>query len=254
MQMIDVLKRLAELDATNPNVAKPTMTNETSLGTISNIAGETITENVNECGPMGMEGMSSMGAPRTPASFSINASAESGDEVSSMLRDIMNLAGVKPAGDEMPMAPHQEIELEPIHSAEMEPSAGDDMAKAISMIDQMNAPAEESGEQMDLVPGADLGAGDTEANSPVAAMADEVEDMTDQLKDLNGNETGGFDEATTTPDEKVQGHTYGDDQTTIGHQQAGAYKGPGNPNFAESVEVNSLSSQLLKAYQAFKNQ
>ena len=253
MQMIDVLKRLAELDATNPNVAKPTMTNEQSLGTVSNIAGETITENVNECGPMGM--MGGMQAPRTPASFSINASAESGDEVSSMLRDIMNLAGLKPVADEPAFAaPHQEIELEPAHSAEMEPSAGDDMAKAISMIDQMNAPAEESGEQMDLVPGADLGAGDTEANSPVAAMADEVEDMTDQLKDLNGNEAGGFDEATTTPDEKVQGHTYGDDQTTIGHQKAGPFTGAGNPNFAESVEVNSLSSQLLKAYQAFKTQ
>lgn len=251
MQMIDVLKRLAELDATNPNVAKPTMTNEQSLGTISNIEGDTI----NECGPMGMEGMASMGAPRTPASFSINASAESGDEVSSMLRDIMNLAGVKPAGEEMPMAPHQEIELEPAHSAEMEPSAGDDMAKAISMIDQMNAPAEESGEQMDLVPGAELGAGDTEANSPVAAMADEVEDMTDQLKDLNGNEAGGFDEASTTPDEKVQGHTYGNDQTDIGRKAAGPFTGAGNNNLQnESVEVNSLSSQLLKAYQAFKNQ
>jgi hypothetical protein len=249
MQMIDVLKRLAELDATNPNVAKPTMTNEQSLGTISNVEGDTI----NECGPMGME-MGGMSQPRTPASFSINASADSGDEVSSMLRDIMNLAGVKPAGEEMPMAPHQEIELEPAHAAEMEPSAGDDMAKAISMIDQMNAPAEESGEQMDLVPSADLGAGDSESNSPVADMADEVEDMANQLKDLNGNESGGFDEATTTPDEKIQGHTYGDDQTTIGHQKAGAYKGPGNPNFAESVEVNNLSSQLLKAYQAFKNQ
>ena len=237
------------------------MTNETSLGTISNIAGETITENVNECGPMGMEGISSMGAPRTPASFSINASAESGDEVSSMLRDIMNLAGVTPAAPAMGDVDHDgdhdihdhEAELGAPQQMAMEPSAGDDMAKAISMIDQMNAPAEESGEQMDLLPGADLGAGDTEANSPVAAMADEVEDMTDQLKDLNGNETGGFDEATTTPDEKIQGHTYGNDQVSAKPKEPAKVNGGGNP-YTESVEVNSLSSQLLKAYQAFKNQ
>ena len=76
MQMIDVLKRLAELDSTNPNVAKSAMQAEQSLATVTNIEGEQINESVAECGPMGMSSMSS-DRPSTPATFSINASAES---------------------------------------------------------------------------------------------------------------------------------------------------------------------------------
>jgi len=64
MQMIDVLKRLAELDSQNPNV-------QTKL---------------TECG---MTPMPSHG----PAS--INISAGSGDELTGVLRDIVNLAGVQ---------------------------------------------------------------------------------------------------------------------------------------------------------------
>jgi len=70
--MINVLKRLAELDAKNPNVIKES------------------TE-VAECGPMGMmDGMST--APSTPASLSVTAG--SGEELGSMLAALMQLAGV----------------------------------------------------------------------------------------------------------------------------------------------------------------
>ena len=73
--MIDVLKRLAELDANNPNIIKESLA-------------------VEECGPMGMMG-SIPSTPSTPAS--INMTAGSGEELSDMLTTIMSLAGLNKA-------------------------------------------------------------------------------------------------------------------------------------------------------------
>ena len=72
MQMIDVLKRLAELDAQNPNIIKE----DADLA---------------ECGMMPEMGMS-MDKPTTPAS--INMTAGSGEELGNLLKDIMSLAGM----------------------------------------------------------------------------------------------------------------------------------------------------------------
>lgn len=72
MEMINVLKRLAELDAGNPNV----------IAEATQMA-------LDECGPMGMMGG---GMSHTPANISITAG--SGPELSNMLKDIMSLAGV----------------------------------------------------------------------------------------------------------------------------------------------------------------
>ena len=72
MEMINVLKRLAELDAGNLNV----------IAEATQVA-------LDECGPMGMMGG---GMPHTPANISITAG--SGEELSNMLKDIMSLAGV----------------------------------------------------------------------------------------------------------------------------------------------------------------
>ena len=47
-----------------------------------------------------------------------------------MLKDIMNLAGIKPVSDLPAFAPHPEIELEPAHAAE----PADDMADMISKL------------------------------------------------------------------------------------------------------------------------
>jgi len=229
MQMIDVLKRLAELDADNPRVEKVAMTNEQSLATVTNIEGDQI----NECGPMGMD----MGRPSMPASFSINASAESGAEVSSMLRDIMNLAGVKsPMGDidhdgDHDMKDH-EIELGAPHAVELDQgskSAGDEMGGLISMIDQMNGP-EDEGMGMDDVGPESLGPEEGESDSPVADMADEVRDMADEMAGMKDEGVGaGFDSATTTPDEKIKAHDHGNSQTTIGKKQGFAQRQGDNP-------------------------
>jgi len=121
MQMIDVLKRLAELDANNPNIIKES-------------------QSVEECGPMGMMGAPE--APQTPAT--INITAGSGEELSGMLAAIMKLAGVEKVGDE-----HMGVEHEPaIMTAEpsvgVMPSAGDDMR---SVLDKLNP--EDSEEETD---------------------------------------------------------------------------------------------------------
>ncbi len=77
MQMIDVMKRLAELDANNPNVVYDKK-QDVAEGT---------EQSVEECGMMG-----SMDRPSTPAS--INMTAATGEELGHMLKDIMSLAGI----------------------------------------------------------------------------------------------------------------------------------------------------------------
>jgi hypothetical protein len=277
MQMIDVLKRLAELDSTNPTVEQ-TMTQEQSLATVTNIEGEIVAE----CGPMGMNPMSSMDRPSTPATFSINASAESGAEVSSMLRDIMNLAGVTPSmGDLDHDGDHDfddhKIELDTPRSLEVGPmkSAGDEMGSLIGMVDRMNGDDSDSekeglggalaGGAIGALAGGPLGAltgaaaGDSltdpdpeeKKEGSVARMADDVRGMADKMADEGIG--AGFDAATTTPDEKVEPHKYGNDQVTPKPKEPAKVNGGGNP-YTESVEVQSVSAQLLKAYAEFKKQ
>lgn len=123
--MIDVLKRLAELDAANPQVENKLATVE-SLMTVSN--GSEVP--VNECGMMG----AGMGPGHSPANISITAN--SGDELSSMLKTIMSLAGVDKDTS------HQEIEIGTPHV--VEPSTGDDMAANIDLITKMSGDEEEA--------------------------------------------------------------------------------------------------------------
>jgi len=125
--MINMLKRLAELDA-----AKSSFITES--------------ESVAECGPMGMmDGMAS--APSTPAS--INMSAGSGDELANMLATIMQLAGVKQVGaDDLGVVQEPSIMTAvPSLGGEHQPSAGEDMR---AVLDKMNdAGGEEDGEEDD---------------------------------------------------------------------------------------------------------
>lgn len=160
--MIDVLKRLAQLDSVNPNVEKVKMTNEQSLATMSNINGEKI----DECG----SAMNMMGSQA--ATFSINASAPSGDEVANMLTKIMTLAGVKSPSQEPDSMSHHEIELEPAHSAEL---GSDDIGRAIDIVDKMDGNVDDYDD--------DLPMDGPEKESPVADMADEVRGMADALAD-----------------------------------------------------------------------
>jgi len=120
MQMINVLKRLAELDAQNPNMVKE------DIG-------------VAECGPMGM-----MDKPKTPAT--INITADSGEELGDMLGAIMKLAGVKQVGsDDIGVETDPSTLVTTPITAVGSHSAGDEMR---SVIDKMhNAGGDDSDEE-----------------------------------------------------------------------------------------------------------
>jgi hypothetical protein len=143
MQMINVLKRLQELDEKNPRVVK-----ESQL-------------TVEECGMLGMGGMNQ---PHTPAS--INMTANSGPELTGMLKDIMSLAGLKPVGDndlgnEPPPAI---VSTEPgmsVANVNGDQSVGDDgmagndtgeepfdMKNLVAKIDTLNEPADDQEEKI----------------------------------------------------------------------------------------------------------
>ena len=139
--MINVLQRLAELDAGNPNVvsAKPVVNPDAAVAAIQkNLSEELSSESLKylagvknaiaECGMMPQMPMT----PSTPASFSINATAANGDEVAGMLNQIMNLAGVKPVGPtDMPVdKPTTSFSTVPPMAG-----SGDDMKR---MLDTMN--------------------------------------------------------------------------------------------------------------------
>ena len=114
--MIDVMKRLAELDSTNPTIVKEGQVEEFSI----------------------MPNMGMMGSmpERPPMPASINMTAGSGEELSDMLATIMQLAGVKKYGQEepMPMAAEPAVAL----TAEPEMDAGDPTSDMRSMIDKLN--------------------------------------------------------------------------------------------------------------------
>ena len=158
MHMIDLVKRLAELDAGNPNVIKEESgtVSCSSCGDKFKIAGrkdgfshcndhkghKALDENVSleECGPMGM--MTGGMDHHTPAS--INITADSGDELSTMLRDIMTLAGrghAEPDADNMPV---DAVAVDMAPPAEVSTDGGDDENGLMrSMMDKLNSTGDE---------------------------------------------------------------------------------------------------------------
>ena len=152
--MINVLKRLAELDSQNPNVtiASPKMSADAAVEAVQQTLSEELSveslrylsgvkQTLDECGmyPEGMGMAPSM--PSTPASFSINATAADGDEVANMLSQIMTLAGAGKVGPEhMPVdkAPNVMTTLPSLSQANQ--SSNDEMKR---MIDVMNEPGDE---------------------------------------------------------------------------------------------------------------
>jgi hypothetical protein len=227
MQMIDVMKRLAELDSTNPNIVKEDA-------------------NLAECGPMGM--MGGMEPNRPPASFSINASAADGDEVAGMLSQIMNLAGVHKtdAGGEEPVMGN-----EPTMGDEGPQYTPNDNEIMRSMLDTLNGPEDETtmtalpppeagadaGGGLDNLDGGDLGGdmgsmgGDMGSmggmTPPLGDMADQVRHMADELSGTSKDELGleSYDntpaDPTAIPPHDSNKFAYNSNATNVGNRMDG---------------------------------
>jgi hypothetical protein len=167
MQMIDVMKRLAELDSKNPNINNPLaagtkvrmpvqednlpqlpdLTDLTELKALSGV------KPVAECGMMGMGPLGDSHPP--VATFSINATAADGDEVAGMLTQIMNLAGIHKVGPQhMPAVDGGATALTSTPAMAATPmdtpisaiaAHGDSGEVMRAMMDKMNDPPEDEG-------------------------------------------------------------------------------------------------------------
>jgi hypothetical protein len=121
MNMIDVMKRLAELDSANPNIVKESA--------------------VAECGIMpGMEMESPSMVPDRPTTpASINMTAGSGEELGNLLKDIMSLAGMNsqpaPVSGAAPIDNAEPQTLEPVGGGE---TPADTMRGVIDKLNPMD--------------------------------------------------------------------------------------------------------------------
>ena len=238
--MIDVMKRLAELDADNPNIVKEDA-------------------NLAECGPMGM--MGGMEPHRPPASFSINATAADGDEVAGMLSQIMNLAGVHKVdiGGEEPVMGNEPTGVEEPHHV---PNDNEIMR---SMLDTLNEPEDETtmtalpppeagadtGGDLDNLDGGDLGGnmggmpgddiGDMGGEpADLGDMADQVRNMADELSGTSKDELGleSYDntpaDPTTIPPHDSNKFAYNSNATNAGNRMDGNMP-RGNATFEDQL-------------------
>lgn len=286
--MIDVMKRLAELDSTNSNVVKAESPKQELDGNnavtgLNQYTGETVlaeqisiaelqrlsglNEGLAECGPMGMMGgPSPMGMQQKPtASFSLNASAASGDEVASMLTQIMNLAGVKDAGHHLGTPDH--LGQEPLTAEPMS-----DIAKALGHIDGIEDEEAEMGAGI----GADMGADfsgqidhEVDNKSPtdgdVGAMADQVRDMADELSEKDpedfdvAEELRLFDNSPKEQTRAYDPNAFADVINRLRDFETVPARGGDNPLKAHATEAvkttddtGSLAEQLMAEFQQFK--
>lgn len=254
MQMIEVMKRLAELDNANGGIKESTqLVKDPAIALISE------GQQLDECGPMGMPGMEGGMPSSHPASFSINATASSGDEVANMLTQIMTLAGVKPHGE----PDGDEMGKEPLN-AEPPMSAGDDMKAAINAIDQAEQETAMIGDASpEMEDESELDVGST--GGDVGAMADEVQDMADQLAGKDKEDLG-LESFDNTPQVQVRKtDPLNDFASILNKVREFEYTAPNsgtNPMKAESVETPvkestglvDLTNSLFKEYQAYKAQ
>lgn len=112
--MLDLMKRLQELDSANPNVVTETE------------------QTIEECGMMPEMGMG-MDRPSTPAS--INMTAGSAAELGDLLKDIVSLAGMDKSEPDMPLSVGGPAVLEP---AGMGTPGADDMRSVIDKLNPMD--------------------------------------------------------------------------------------------------------------------
>lgn len=239
MQMIDVMKRLAELDTGNPNVdskaliqSKPmaTVTNmdivregdaklpqfvEPDLADLKALSG---VKKIDECGMMP--------SSNTPAS--INVTAGSGQELSGILKDIMGLAGmVKPMGHD------HDSERPLMGKPEM-----DDKIAMRAMLDSMNEPTDEG--PIGKISGAGIGAmlGGPLGAAAGASMGDELTGKDEEQQEAYDNTPA---KATDIPPSQEGAHEYNPNKGDHRERQAGLPR----------AMPASLEETLMKQWRSF---
>jgi len=277
--MLNVMQRLAEIDSGNPNVVPatesriqpvtadmmPQLPDLTEMSELRSLSG---LKPVNECGIMPMSEM----GHQTPASFSINASAASGDEVAGMLSQIMNLAGVHQVGPQH--MPIQHGRAQPLNA---EPAGQDEPEIMRSMLDKMNPPEDEgaigaglgamAGGAIAGVPGAVAGGAmggsleDEDVSSPdvgdqaepgtaepMQSMADEIRGMADKLKGIEDKDELNMEDYDNTPNDATStlnnSYAYQPNNTQVGNRMDGNMP-KGNVTFED---------QLMADYKNFVNE
>lgn len=215
--MIDVMKRLAELDASNPRVVKES---DNSLA---------------ECGMMPMPGM---GGSHTPAS--INMSADSGPELTGMLRDIMQLAGMKQVGQQDLGVDHEPMSLTPEPIAAVGPAIAEPMSGADSMrsvLDKLNP--EPAGDEQ----GDELGAFQHDSGD----QGGEEEPAGDDSNPFGGDDVStDHGDIDNDGDHDMDDHDAEDDEEEETDEAAGTpdyHNTPNDPNSAEPFDANEFANQ-----------
>jgi hypothetical protein len=254
MQMIDVIKKLAELDEANTPKPMVQMANDPTVAVIT----ESIT------GEAGMPMAPPTASPSVPASFSINASAANGNEVSTMLRDILNLAGMKEVGqaDINPKDAGATLTAEPSQGAD------GDMRSAIDAIagmdDESMGMMDDEGMDMGDT-GAELGTSGPGGTQDVGQMADEVTDMADQISGTSKDELGleSLRQFDNSPQEQTRDYNPNDFANIINKVRKFDYTStPANNNLPESLEQQyvpaeqednllDMTQKLFQEYQGF---
>ena len=285
MEMINVLKRLAELDAGNPNVSQPTMKQEETLAVIAE-SPETITEGATllpklpEPGLDDMRalsgvkrlnesaiaecGMPAMGAPMPSLPASINMSAQSATEIVAMMRGMMDLAhsdratqaSMPAMGAPMPsLTPPMGGMEEPADSiAGLDRDADGDH----DMGDHSMEPTDDTGsdELADMMK--KLSTGEPvkiKTDMPVKVSTDKEVKSTDDA--MNQKEEG----YANSPDEKTKGYNPNDFANIINKVKTAdiettPYGSGSNPMPEEEEEdeekmAESLENKLMAEYKAF---
>ena len=196
--MINVLKRLAELDATNPNVVK-----SLEDATLINPQPMVAESGIGECGMMPEMGLPGAipSQPHTPAS--INMTAASGDELSGMLRDIMTLAG---RGEQAMPTSSPAMALEPAAAPSREPT--DIMRSVLDKMNAVDSDDEITGLDQDGDGDHDMGDHDMEKDEGVYTDPDGDEDPADAADQADDErrrgeeELGEYDNTPADPNKK----------------------------------------------------
>lgn len=220
--MIDVLKRLAELDAQNPNIVKENT-------------------QVDECGMMPEMGLPmSPPEPRHPAS--INMTAGSGEELGDLLTTIMSLAGVaKDAG--APQGMPGGLPSVGAPTGILEPASGDDMGPP-SPVDSMRSVLDK------LNPGDDAGKGDdvTKAQGDLDGDGDHDMDDHDMEKDGDKEEVDEYDNSPADPTDKNE---FDADQFAHQENQPGQGDRMDGDRPKAYADMNEAVTDLFAQYKKF---